>query len=152
MYLKLIFEIRLYGAGVEPYRLPVFVPMRLFAFEFINQCLNVDQIHFVPMKKGHMFKLPMTVGPFIVNMRQSTDEVTRMLDEMHLLLGEKWAYDPHSVISNRRIENEYLAFIHESKPDIEKMANKGFAGSVSSNVQTLSYLRSQIREVKKQKM
>ena len=57
-------EIRLYGAGVEPYRLPVFVPM----------------------KKGHMFKFPMTVGPFIVNMRQATDEVTKMLDEMHLLL------------------------------------------------------------------
>ena len=28
-------EIRLYGAGVEPYRLPVFVPMRLFSLEFI---------------------------------------------------------------------------------------------------------------------
>ena len=73
-------EIRLYGAGVEHYRLPVFVPMRLFSFEFIRKILNVDQIHFVPMKNGHMFKLPMTVGPFIVNMRQATDEVTNMLD------------------------------------------------------------------------
>ena len=62
-------EIRLYGAGVEPYRLPVFVPMRLFALEFIRKSLNVDQIHFMHIKKGHMFKLPMIVGPFIVNMR-----------------------------------------------------------------------------------
>lgn len=129
-------EIRLYGASVEPYRLPIFVPMRLFILEFIRKILNVDQVHFVPMKKGHMFKLAMTVGPFIVNMRQEIDEVTKMLDEMHLLLGEKWAYDPHSVISNRRIENGYSTFIHESIPDIEKMASKGVAGLVSSNVQT----------------
>ena len=63
-------EIRLYGAGVEPYILPNFVPMRLFALEFIRQSLNVDQVHFVPMNKGHLFKLDMSVGPFVVNMRQ----------------------------------------------------------------------------------
>ena len=50
--------------------------MRLFALKFIMKSLNVDKVHFVPMKKGHMFKFPMTVGPFIVNMRQEFDEVT----------------------------------------------------------------------------
>ena len=88
------------------------------------------------MKKGHLFKLPMFVGLFIVNMRQAVDEVNMMLDGMHLLLGDKWAYDPHKVISNRRIENGYSKFVHESRPDIEKLANKGFAGSVGSNIQT----------------
>ena len=29
-------EIRLYGVRVEPYRLPTFVPMKLFALEFIR--------------------------------------------------------------------------------------------------------------------
>ena len=72
------YEIRFYGASVEPYRLPVFVPMRLFALEFIRKSLNVDQIHFVPMKKGHMLNLLMAVGPFIVNMRQAIDEATKM--------------------------------------------------------------------------
>ena len=64
-----------------------------------------------------MYKLPMVVGPFIVNMRQAFDEVKKMLDDMHMLLGESWAYDPYSVISNRRIENGYFAFIHESRPE-----------------------------------
>ena len=110
--------------------------MRLFALEFIRQSLNVDQVHFVPMKKGHMYKLPMTVGPFIVNMRQDFDEVTKMLDEMHMMLGESWAYDPHSVISNRRIENGYSAFIHESRPNLEKIASKGVMSSTGSNIHT----------------
>ena len=114
----------------------MFVPMRLFALEFIRQSLNVDQVHFVPMKKGHMYKLPMIVGPFIVNMRHTFDEVTKMLDEMHMLLGERWAYDPHNVISNRIIENGYLAFIHESRPDLEKIASKGVIISAGANIQT----------------
>lgn len=108
--------------------------MRLFALEFIRKSLNVDKIHFVPMKKGHMFKLPMSVGPFIVNTRQAVDEVNNMLDGMHLLLGDKWAYDPQKVISNRRVENGYSAFVHDSRPYIEKLANKSFAGSTSSSI------------------
>ena len=60
--------------------------------------MNVDQIHFVPIKKGHMLKLTMSVDLFIVNMRQAADEVNMMLDGMHLLLGDKWAYEPHKVI------------------------------------------------------
>ena len=128
-------EIRLYGAGIEPYRLPIFVPMRLFSLEFIRQSLNVDQIHFVPMKKGHLFKLPMYVGPFIVNMRQATNEANKMLENMHFLLGEKWAYDSHKVIYNRRVENGYSAFVHESKPEIKKLASKGFSYSNSTSIQ-----------------
>ena len=100
--------------------------MRLFALEFIRQSLNVDQVHFVPMKKGHLFKLPMFVGPFIVNMRQAANEANRMLENMHLLLGEKWAYDLHKVISNKRVENGYSAFIHDSRTEVEKLANKFF--------------------------
>lgn len=68
-------EIRLYGASVKPYRLPKFVPMRIFSLEFIRQNLSVDQVHFVPMKKGFLFKLPKAVGPFIVNTRQTVQEV-----------------------------------------------------------------------------
>lgn len=44
-------EIRVYGAEVSPYRLPVFPAMRIFALEFIRQTLKVDQIHFVHAKK-----------------------------------------------------------------------------------------------------
>lgn len=62
-------EIRVYGSKLPPYQLPIFMPMRIFALEFITQSLNTYQIHFVQAKKSLMFKLPMTVGPSIVNCR-----------------------------------------------------------------------------------
>jgi len=48
-------KIRLYGSEVVPYKLPIFVPMRLISLEFIRLSLNVDQVHFVLAKKGHPF-------------------------------------------------------------------------------------------------
>ena len=69
--------------------------------EFIRQSLNVDQVHFLPMKKGLMYKLPMSVGPFVVNTRQAFEEVSKILEETQLLLGEKRAYDPHGIISQK---------------------------------------------------
>lgn len=106
-------EIRFYGASVKPYRLPKFVPMQLFALEFIRQSQNVDQVHFVPMKKGYIFKFPKIVGPFIVNTRQAAKEVEKLLGDMCLLQVVEWAYDPHHIISKRRIESGYLEFVHE---------------------------------------
>ena len=77
--------------------------------------INVDQIHFVPARKEHIFILPRTIRYFIVNTRQAVEEVQKMLEEMNLLLGEKWAYDPCHIISKKRMENGYAHFIHESR-------------------------------------
>ena len=41
----------------------------------------------------------MNVGPFIVCMKQAFDEVSKLLKETHMRLGEKWAYDPCGVVS-----------------------------------------------------
>jgi len=45
-------EIRLYGVEVAPYRLPTFVPMRLFIGIIIRQSLNVDQVHLFQQRRG----------------------------------------------------------------------------------------------------
>ena len=88
------------------------------------------------MKKGLMYKLPMSVGPFVVNTRQAFDEVSKMLEGTQLLLGEKWPYDPHGIISQKRVENGYAAFSHVSKPDIEKLANPGETSASKTSIQT----------------
>lgn len=62
--------------------------MRMFSLDFIRKSLNVDQIHFVPVKKGHLFKLPRTVGPFTINTRKAIEETHKVLDGLHLLLGK----------------------------------------------------------------
>ena len=58
----------------------------------------MDQVHFIPTKKGLPFRLPWTVGPFIVNTRQATDKVHKLLEGMNLLVEEKWAYNPYHII------------------------------------------------------
>ena len=119
-------------ANVEDFRIPICVPMRIFSLEFTRQSLNVDQIHFAPVKNGHLFKLPRTVGPLIVNTIQSIEEAQKMLNDMHLLLEDKWAYDPYHVISNRRLENGYSPFVHESRLEVKKLENGGL---ISTSVQ-----------------
>lgn len=48
-------EIRYYGDEGAPYRLPTFVPTRLFSLEFIRQSLNADQVHFFPIQKRGIY-------------------------------------------------------------------------------------------------
>ena len=85
-----------------------------------------------------MFKLPMTVGPFAVNMQQVENKASQKIEDMDLFLGGKWASDPHQVISKIRIENGYSAYTNEIKPGIKKMANKGFAGNDNTSIETFS--------------
>lgn len=40
-------EISIYGLEFPPYRLPIFVPARIFALEYSRQMLNMDEVHFV---------------------------------------------------------------------------------------------------------
>jgi len=68
-------EIQVYGCELPPYKLLVFVPMRIFALEFIRQSMRMDEIHFVSRKHKAQFKLKAQVGPFIVNTRASGKEV-----------------------------------------------------------------------------
>ena len=44
-------EIKVYGCELAPYKLPKYLPMRIFALEYIRQMLNSDDIHFVVEKK-----------------------------------------------------------------------------------------------------
>lgn len=44
---------------------------------------------------------------------------------MNFHLGEKWAYDPHHIISNKIVENAYAPYVHESRSDVEKIENGG---------------------------
>lgn len=60
-------EIRVYGSKLPPYRLPIFVPIRIFSLEYSRQMLNMDEVHFVSYKKKAQFKLKAHIGPYIMN-------------------------------------------------------------------------------------
>jgi hypothetical protein len=44
-------EIRVYGCDLAPYKLPKYLPVRIFSLEYIRQIINSDDIHFVSLKK-----------------------------------------------------------------------------------------------------
>ena len=90
------------------------------------------------MKNGNIFKLPRTVGPFIVNTRHVAQEVEKLLGDMCLLQVVEWAYDPHQIISKRRLENGYSTIVHENRSEIEKMANGGPQNTKGAEIETPS--------------
>ena len=40
-------EIRVYGCAFPPYKLPKFVPMRIFSLEYRRKIIHMDDLHFV---------------------------------------------------------------------------------------------------------
>lgn len=72
-------EIRVYGCELAPYKLPKYLPMRIFSLEYIRQMLNSNGIHFVVAKKKSQFRIKTQVGPFVYSTRTICEEADRML-------------------------------------------------------------------------
>jgi hypothetical protein len=60
-------EIRVYGCELPPYKLPKFLPVRIFSLEYIRQMINSDDIHFVAFKKKQQLRIKGQIGSFICN-------------------------------------------------------------------------------------
>jgi hypothetical protein len=50
-------EIKTYGCELAPYKLPKYLPIRIFALEYIRQMINSDDIHFVSLKKKQQLRI-----------------------------------------------------------------------------------------------
>jgi hypothetical protein len=49
---------------------------------------------------------------------------TKLLSAMGFLQGEPWKYDPHSVISSKRVSHGQTPYQHQQKPQVELLANQ----------------------------
>ena len=117
-------EIRVYGYELPPYKLPKYLPIRIFALEYLRQRLDVDEVHFVAAKNKSQFKLKAQVGPFICNTRVAGEEANEPLKEMKFALNFSWLYDPLGVISKLRVENKLTPYHHIPRPEIEQFKNQ----------------------------
>jgi len=63
-------KIRMYGCELAPFKLPKYVPMRLFALEYYRNICNSDLIHFTKAKKKAQLTIKHQLGPFIYNTRE----------------------------------------------------------------------------------
>jgi len=50
-------EIRVYGCKLAPYKLPKYLPVRIFSLEYIRQMINSDDIHFLSLNKKQQLKI-----------------------------------------------------------------------------------------------
>jgi len=114
--------IRIYGCELSPYRLPKYVPMRLFALEYYRQFNSADLTHFYGARKKSHFKIRHQLGPFIFNKRYEAwkDFDTILGEKLKLKLSFHWSpYDPEHFIRFRRVKNRLTGYVHHKIPEIE---------------------------------
>jgi hypothetical protein len=99
-------EIRVYGCELAPYKLPKYVPVRIFSLEYIRQMINSDDIHFVSLKKKQQMRIKGKIGPFICNSRAVGEEANKLLKEMKFNTSFTWHYDPSGIIAEMRIQKQ----------------------------------------------
>jgi hypothetical protein len=56
--------------------------------------MNLDDIHFVSLKKKQQLRIKGHIGSFICNSRGTGEEADRMPKEMKFFTSFPWHYDP----------------------------------------------------------
>jgi hypothetical protein len=117
-------EIRVYGCELALYKLPKYLPIRIFSLEYIRQMISSDDIHFVSLKKKQQLRIKGQIGSFICNNHGTGEEADKLLKEMKFITSFPWHYDPCGIISEMRVKNKNIPYVHESRPEVEKFANQ----------------------------
>jgi len=71
----------MYGCELSPFKLPKYVPMRLFALEYYRQMINSDLVHFIKARKKAQLRIKHQLGPFICNTRELGKEAETILED-----------------------------------------------------------------------
>jgi hypothetical protein len=109
---------------LAPYKLPKYLPVRIFTLEYIRKMINSDDIHFMSLKKKQQLRIKGQIRSFIYNSRGIGEEADRLLKEMIFFVSFTWHYDPCGVIFEMRIKNKNIPYVHISRPEVEKFANQ----------------------------
>lgn len=76
------------------------------------------------MKKKQQLRIKGQIGSFICNSRGTGEEADRLLKEMKFFVSFTWHYDPCEIISEMRMKNKNISYVHISRPEVEKFANQ----------------------------
>jgi hypothetical protein len=112
-----------YGYQEAPYLLPVFLTPKIFSLEFIRQRIISETKHFLKMHKASNLKFPFIIGPFVVKTRSCLPQIQAKLKEFGFSQLQGRKYDPHQVISKRRLMRKQGPYEHEYVEGFDKMAN-----------------------------
>jgi hypothetical protein len=117
-------EIRIYGCELAPYKLPRYILVRIFSLEYIRQMINLDDIHFVSLKKKQQLRIKGHIGSLICNSRAIGEEANKLLKEMKFSTSFLWQYDSCGITTEMMSKNKSSPYVHEPKPEIEKFMNQ----------------------------
>jgi len=117
-------EIRIYGCQLAPYKLPKYLPMRLFALEYYRQIMKSDEINFVLTNKISQFKVKNQLVHFICNSREAGKEADQILQQMKFQKSFMSRYDPQEFMTRLRKKAKLGPYIHHPIAEIERYANQ----------------------------
>jgi hypothetical protein len=103
--------------------LPAFLTPRVFALEFIRQRIISEIEHFMKMHKASNLKFPFMVGPFVVKNRSCLPHIQAKLSEFGFTQLQGRRYDPHQIISKRRLMSRQGPYEHEQVEEFDRLAN-----------------------------
>jgi hypothetical protein len=112
-----------YGCHESPYLLPIFLTPRVFSLEFIRQRIISETEHFLKLHKASNLKFPFIIGPFIVKTRSCLSQIQAKLKEFGFAQLQGRRYDPHQIISKRRLMNKHAPYEHEHVEGFDKLEN-----------------------------
>jgi hypothetical protein len=112
-----------YGCHESPYLLPIFLTPRVFSLEFIRQRIISETEHFLKLHKASNLKFPFIIGPFIVKTRSCLSQIQAKLKEFGFAQLQGRRYDPHQIISKRRLMNKQAPYEHEHVEGFDKLEN-----------------------------
>jgi hypothetical protein len=108
---------------LTPYKLPKYLPVRIFSLEYIKQMINSDDVYFVSAKKKQQLRIKIQIGSFICNNKAAREEANNLLKQMNFSLIFTWNYDPFGIISELRVKQKSPPYAHAHKPKVEKYMN-----------------------------
>jgi hypothetical protein len=112
-----------YGCQEGPHLLPIFLTPRIFSLEFIRQRIISETEHFLKAHKASNMKFSFVVGPFVVKRNSCLPQIQSKLNEFGFTKLQGRRYDPHHVISKRRLASRQGPYEHDHVEELDKLAN-----------------------------
>ena len=93
---------KLYGVFHQPYRLPAFLTLRVFALELIRQRLIVENENFPSFRKYSEIRFTWAIGPFNIKNKDDIPLVESLIRDLGFPTMAGINYDPHDIVPEKR--------------------------------------------------
>jgi hypothetical protein len=113
-----------YSYQEGPYLFPVFLSPIVFSIEFIRQRIILETKHFLKVHKASNLKFPFIITHFVVKTRSYLPKIQDKLSGFRFTLLQGRKYDPHQIISKRRLMRKQSPYEHGHVVVFDELANR----------------------------